>query len=163
MSFVQLNPTIPLRTSRGGGEAIAVIDYSSEHDLMWVIIDDATGEVWTTPNADVRGFKNYSVGRTLEGAKPDLLDTFIKAHMQQPSAVEKLLHMCLTPEHYKQIIGLMVPGKLHDGPPAGMPDFMSTPQPSSEPSPCGGATATAQQSSQPSHHVPPEQRTEARR
>lgn len=64
--FYQLNPTIPLKSPKASGECIAVIDYSSEHNLLFVIIDDETGEVWTVPNADVRGFKNYSVGRNLE-------------------------------------------------------------------------------------------------
>lgn len=65
--FYQLNPTIPLRSPKASGEAIGVIDYSVEHDLMWVIIDDATGEIWTVPNRDVRAYANYSAGRNLTG------------------------------------------------------------------------------------------------
>lgn len=67
-SLTQLNPSVPLFIPEkgAGGEAIAVIDYSKEDDLMWVIIMDDTGEIWTVPNAKVRGFKNYSIGRTLE-------------------------------------------------------------------------------------------------
>lgn len=61
--LTQLNPSIPLMTPNGGGEAIAVIDYGPEHDLMWVVIEDASGEIWTHPNKAVRGFRNYSVGR----------------------------------------------------------------------------------------------------
>lgn len=64
MALTQLNPTIPLRSPRASGEAIAVIDYSIEHDLMWVIVDDKTGQVWTVPNAEVRAYVNYSAGRT---------------------------------------------------------------------------------------------------
>ena len=63
--ITQLNPTIPLRSEKASGEAIAVIDYSIEHDLMWVIIDDKTGEIWCVPNKDVRAYTNYSVGRNL--------------------------------------------------------------------------------------------------
>lgn len=63
MSFVQLNPQIPLITEKGPGQAVAVIDYSEEHDLMWVVILDDTGEIWTFPNSKVRGFPNYSIGR----------------------------------------------------------------------------------------------------
>lgn len=63
MSFYQLNPSVPLRSPKASGEAIAVIDYGGEHDLMWVIIDDETGQIWTVPNGEVRAFKNYSIGR----------------------------------------------------------------------------------------------------
>lgn len=63
MALTQLNPTIPLRSPKASGEAIAVIDYSIEHDLMWVIVDDETGQVWTVPNSEVRAYKNYSAGR----------------------------------------------------------------------------------------------------
>jgi hypothetical protein len=69
MALTQLNPSIPLfiPERNAGGEAIAVIDYGVEHDLMWVVIMDDTAEVWAVPNGKVRGFKNWSVGRTLEG------------------------------------------------------------------------------------------------
>ncbi len=72
-SLTQLNPSVPLYIPEkgAGGEAIAVIDYSKEDDLLWVIIMDDTGEIWSVPNAKVRGFKNYSIGRTLDRAKPD--------------------------------------------------------------------------------------------
>lgn len=63
MSFTQLNPQIPLVTEKGGGQAIGVIDYSEEHDLLWVVMLDNNGEIWIFPNSKVRGFKNYSMGR----------------------------------------------------------------------------------------------------
>jgi len=63
MALTQLNPSIPLRSPKASGEAIAVIDYSKEDDLLWVIVDDATGQIWTVPNAEVRAFRNYSIGR----------------------------------------------------------------------------------------------------
>jgi hypothetical protein len=64
-SFTQLNPCIPLNTEKGMGEAIAVIDYSQKHDLVWVVILDDTGEIWCIPNNKVRGIKNYTIGRNL--------------------------------------------------------------------------------------------------
>jgi hypothetical protein len=70
VTFTQLNPTIPLRSDKASGEAIAAIDYSIEHDLMWVIIDDTTGQVWTVPNKDVRAYANYSAGRNLKPEPP---------------------------------------------------------------------------------------------
>ena len=61
--FYQLNPQIPLITEKGNGQAIAVIDYSEEHDLKWVVILDDNGEIWTFPNSKVRGFFNSTMGR----------------------------------------------------------------------------------------------------
>ena len=51
-------------TPKGSGEAIVLIDYSKEDDLMWVVIQDDTGEVWTWKNSQVRGCKNITIGRT---------------------------------------------------------------------------------------------------
>lgn len=70
--LTQLTPQIPLLVLRHGpcpggpGQAVAVIDYSEEHDLMWVCILDAGGQIWTVPNRYVRGFANSSMGRTKE-------------------------------------------------------------------------------------------------
>lgn len=64
--FYQLNPSIPLMTPKGEAEAIAVLDYSKEDNLIWVCIQDETGEIWSWPNADVRGIKNMSIGRNLK-------------------------------------------------------------------------------------------------
>ena len=61
--LTQLNPTIPLETSRGRGYALAVIDYGMEHNLLWVVAMDATGEIWCVPNAEARAQKNWSAGR----------------------------------------------------------------------------------------------------
>jgi hypothetical protein len=67
MSFTQLNPSIPLNVlGKGHAEAIAVIDYGPEHDLLWVSILDSNGEIWCVPNKDVRGIANYSIGRHLD-------------------------------------------------------------------------------------------------
>lgn len=61
--MLQLNPQIPLITPKGNAQAIIVIDYSEEHDLKWVCIQDDTGEIWAWPNNQVRGFKNITTGR----------------------------------------------------------------------------------------------------
>lgn len=63
MTILQLNPTIPLETPLGSGQAIMVIDYSSEHHLVWTVIIDSTGEIWSFPNPKVRGQKNITMGR----------------------------------------------------------------------------------------------------
>lgn len=61
--IIQLNPSIPVKTPRGPGEAIGWIDYSKEDDLMWIVFLDANGECWIFPNKEIRAFENYSIGR----------------------------------------------------------------------------------------------------
>lgn len=61
--ILQLNPQIPLETPKGKAQAIALLDYSEEHDLMWVCVLDAGGEIWVYRNADVRGCTNITMGR----------------------------------------------------------------------------------------------------
>lgn len=66
--LTQLNPPIPMTVEgRGKGYAIAVIDYSQEHDLLWVVALDASGEIWAVPNPQVRMQKNISMGRLTSG------------------------------------------------------------------------------------------------
>lgn len=66
MPFHQLNPQIPVMTDRGGAQAVAIIDYSEEHDLKWVCFLDSDGSCWTFPNSKVRAFPNYSMGRVFK-------------------------------------------------------------------------------------------------
>lgn len=61
--IVQLSPQIPLVTPKGNAKAILLIDYSEDHNLMWVCIQDDSGEIWTWPNYKVRGIKNVSMDR----------------------------------------------------------------------------------------------------
>lgn len=63
--FTQLDPTIPMATSKGDGLAFAVIDYGIEHDLLWVVALDDSGEIWCVPNSEVRVEANWSIGRRL--------------------------------------------------------------------------------------------------
>jgi hypothetical protein len=59
----QLTPTIPLITPKGKGFAHLVIDYSQEHDLMWVVFLDDSGECWTFGNKDIRIVENATLNR----------------------------------------------------------------------------------------------------
>lgn len=61
--ILQLNPTIPMSCPRGDGYAIALIDYSQEHSLYWIIAITETGEIWTYPNERVRMLMNITLGR----------------------------------------------------------------------------------------------------
>jgi hypothetical protein len=59
----QLNPTLPLETPKGKGFAHFLIDYSQEHDLLWVVFLNKNGECWTFKNSEIRIQKNFSIGR----------------------------------------------------------------------------------------------------
>lgn len=63
----QLNPPIPLDCPKGPCLAWLVIDYGTEHNLMWVVAIDETGEVWTYSNEFVRAQKNITFGRRCNG------------------------------------------------------------------------------------------------
>lgn len=62
--FTQLNPAIPMHVlGKGDGQAIGMIDYGPEHNLLWITAIDATGEIWCAPNPEVRMLRNWSMGR----------------------------------------------------------------------------------------------------
>ena len=65
--ITQLNPPIPLITPKGKAWAYVLIDYSQEHDLLWVCFQDDTCECWTWPNRDIRIQPNVSIGRAPHG------------------------------------------------------------------------------------------------
>jgi hypothetical protein len=62
--FVQLNPPLPVHVAgKGDGYAVAVIDYSQEHNLIWVTALTGSGEIWCAPNPTVRMLGNWTLGR----------------------------------------------------------------------------------------------------
>lgn len=65
--MLQLNPTIPIfRLSDSmGGYAFVLIDYSQEHDLLFVCAMD-NGEIWTLSNREIRIVNNITLGRKNE-------------------------------------------------------------------------------------------------
>jgi len=64
--ILQLNPSIPMSCPKGNGRAIAVIDYSEEDHLIWVIALDDTGEIWSYQNPFVRMQQNITMNRILK-------------------------------------------------------------------------------------------------
>lgn len=64
--FTQLHTPLPMHTSKGAGMAFAVIDYGIEHNLLWVVALDASGEIWCVPNSEVSMRGNWSAGRRFE-------------------------------------------------------------------------------------------------
>ena len=68
--FTQLNPAMPVTVEgKGAGYALAVIDYGQEHNLIWVVALNESGEIWCAPNPKVRMSRNWTMGRTVQ---PDL-------------------------------------------------------------------------------------------
>jgi hypothetical protein len=65
--LTQLNPPLPLETSKGPGWAHFVIDYGPESALLWVVFMDADGACWTVPNFEVRMSFNWTLGRRKPG------------------------------------------------------------------------------------------------
>jgi hypothetical protein len=65
--ILQLNPTMPLTTPLGRALCHFLIDNGDEHHLLWVCIQDDTGEIWVWPNPDVRGRPNPTMGRKING------------------------------------------------------------------------------------------------
>ena len=61
--ILQLDPPLPLETPKGRGWAHFLIDYSQEHDLLFVVFLNEDGECWTFPNAEIRMVNNISLGR----------------------------------------------------------------------------------------------------
>lgn len=62
--MLQLNPMIPIVriSDKLEGFAFVLIDYSQEHDLLFVCAMD-DGEIWTMPNKEIRFCKNISLDR----------------------------------------------------------------------------------------------------
>ena len=62
--MLQLNPTIPIVriSDKMEGYAFMVIDYSQEHNLLFVC-GMADGEIWTLSNKEIRLCKNVSMDR----------------------------------------------------------------------------------------------------
>lgn len=61
--ILQLNPSLPVETTAGKGQAVALIDYSPEHDLYWVVFLDHNRQCWTFNNKDIRSQSNFTLGR----------------------------------------------------------------------------------------------------
>lgn len=61
--ITRINPPLPLDTPKGKGHAHFIIDYSTEHDLIWVVFIDETGECWCYRNPHIRLRPNMTFGR----------------------------------------------------------------------------------------------------
>jgi hypothetical protein len=60
--IIQINPPLPVTTVKGRGFAHFLIDYSQEHDLIWVVFMKESGECWSLSNKDIRMDANFTLG-----------------------------------------------------------------------------------------------------
>lgn len=67
-TMLQLSPPLPVDTPKGKGLAHVLIDYGPEAHILWVVFQDATGEIWAWPNHKVRAQNNPSMERELPKA-----------------------------------------------------------------------------------------------
>jgi hypothetical protein len=68
--ILQLNPMLPVwieandkAWAAGSGYAIALMDYSQEHNTLWLVAMDDNGQMWWVPQSHVRLQFNPSIGR----------------------------------------------------------------------------------------------------
>lgn len=76
--IVQLNPTIPVVTPDGKGEAIGWMDYGKDEDLLWIVFLQKNGECWIYPNPKIRACPNITFGR-MPGISTDAVSKSIGA------------------------------------------------------------------------------------
>ena len=60
--MLELQQPLPLDTPQGPAWAHFLLDYGSEHHLLWVCFLCADGSCWSFPNPQVRLQKNMSLG-----------------------------------------------------------------------------------------------------
>ena len=70
---------------KGDGLAVAVIDYGPDYDLLWTVIINETGEIWTANNQKVRGVKNWSIGRGISRTPSELKASGSKSWQTTPT------------------------------------------------------------------------------
>ena len=61
--ITRIEPPIPVTTPKGKAMAIAWIEYGIDNDLVWMCIQDQTGECWQFENAKIRARTNLTWGR----------------------------------------------------------------------------------------------------
>lgn len=83
--LTQLNPPLPMDTSKGPGLAHFVIDYGIESHLFWVVFMDADGACWTIPNPEIRMQMNWSLPRRQPGRNTE---KSAATHAAAPNVVE---------------------------------------------------------------------------
>jgi hypothetical protein len=71
--MIRVDPPLPFETPKGKAMAHFLIDYSQEHDLLWVCFQDDSGECWTWSNKEIRLQENISLGRAKKCLTPKIV------------------------------------------------------------------------------------------
>jgi hypothetical protein len=66
---IELRFPIPIDTIKGRGLAYFIDDCGIDHDLIWTVALDASGEFWSFRNRDVRAVTNWTMGRMANSLK----------------------------------------------------------------------------------------------
>jgi hypothetical protein len=69
MTTIRLDPPIPMISPKGTCLAHFLKDYGVEHDDVWVVFQDDTGECWSWQNRLMRAQKNITMGRIINDKK----------------------------------------------------------------------------------------------
>jgi hypothetical protein len=64
--ILQLNPPIPVICPKGKGTALFLTDYGVEHNHIWTIAIDETGELWSYQNPFVKLQENITMNRIIK-------------------------------------------------------------------------------------------------
>jgi hypothetical protein len=79
--ILQLNPSIPVVTPDGKGEAIGWMDYGKEDDLLWIVFLRMNGECWIYSNPQIRACPNITFGRMPETSTAELAKSIDVRHL----------------------------------------------------------------------------------
>jgi len=60
--ITELRQPLPMSTPKGRARAYFVIDYGTEHNLIWVCFVCETGECWSFQNPEVSLEPNFTMG-----------------------------------------------------------------------------------------------------
>jgi hypothetical protein len=103
--MLQLNPPIPVVSPLGNALCHVIIDYGPEQHLMWVCLQDETGECWTWPNPKIKAQANITLGR----------------FEQQPATPEEIRRITQEQVDAAEFRRLTTPGVNFEEPPATVP------------------------------------------
>jgi hypothetical protein len=90
-AMFQLNPSIPVVTADGKGEAIGWIDYGKDDELLWIVFLQKNGECWIYPNPQIRACPNITTGRLI-GISTEKLSKSIGNGLSGPDRKRKKIH-----------------------------------------------------------------------
>ena len=65
MIILELNTPLPVKVlpKNDDGMAHFILDYGTEHDTLWGIFLNQSGEFWWVPTKEIRMGKNWSFNR----------------------------------------------------------------------------------------------------